>query len=81
MKILLKKEYRDKIAADYDLRIKISADIKSHERTIQRWAINNNPKIAAESVLNSLKKHTGLKISNDLLVDKVAVDFNHLHVA
>ena len=55
MKKYLKKEHRSTIATSYDLRSKIGLDIFCHERTIQRWATNNSPKLATKHFLDSFK--------------------------
>ena len=39
------KQNRDQLATDYNLRIKLSLDLGCNERTIQRWAVNNSPKL------------------------------------
>lgn len=56
--IELTKKNREKIATDSNLRAKISADLGTHERTIQRWAVNNSPKLTTDSFLSYFKKHT-----------------------
>jgi hypothetical protein len=52
------KVNRDQLATDYNLRIKLSLDLGCNERTIQRWAVNNSPKLTTDSFLNYFKKHT-----------------------
>lgn len=81
MKKYLKKEHRSTIATSYDLRSKIGLDIFCHERTIQRWATNNSPKLATKHFLDSFKKHTGIKVKNEELVETVEAESTHLHVA
>ena len=57
-RIELTKPNREKIATDSNLRAKLSAEGFGHERTIQRWATSNSPKLTTELFLNSFKKHT-----------------------
>ena len=57
-RIDLTKPNREKIATDSNLRAKLSADLKTHERTIQRWATSNSPKLVSEAFLMIFKKHT-----------------------
>lgn len=52
------KANRDQLATDYNLRIKLSLDLGCNERTIQRWAVNNSPKLTTDSFLSYFKKHT-----------------------
>lgn len=52
------KANRDKLVTDYNLRIKLSLDLGCNERTIQRWAVNNSPKLTTDSFLTYFKKHT-----------------------
>ena len=42
------KANRDQLATDYNLRIKLSLDLGCNERTIQRWAVNNSPKLTTD---------------------------------
>lgn len=51
------KANRDQLATDYNLRIKLSLDLGCNERTIQRWAVNNSPKLTTDSFLSYFKKH------------------------
>jgi len=57
-RIELTKKNREKIATDSNLRSKLSADLGHHERTIQRWATSNSPKLTTEAFLMIFKKHT-----------------------
>jgi len=52
------KKNRDQLATDYNLRIKLSLDLGCNERTIQRWATSNSPKLTTDSFLSYFKKHT-----------------------
>jgi hypothetical protein len=52
------KNNRDQLATDYNLRIKLSIALGCNERTIQRWAVNNSPKLTTDSFLSYFKKHT-----------------------
>ena len=56
--IELTKKNREKLATDYNLRIKLSIDLGCNERTIQRWATSNSPKLTTDSFLAYFKKHT-----------------------
>lgn len=62
------------IINDYTLRAKMSSDILVHERTIQRWAKNNNPKLALKGVLSSFKVNSGVKASQSELIEEVELN-------
>ena len=57
-RIELTKPNREKLATDYNLRVKIGIDIGKNERTIQRWATGNSPQLTTDSFLAYFKKHT-----------------------
>jgi len=81
MKKYLKKEHRSTIATNYQLRANMSSDILAHERTIQRWAVNDSPKLTSPHVLASFKKHSGLKIKDSELIIEESKTETHLNVA
>lgn len=72
----LKREFRQTIASSFSLRCLIAADIVAHERTIQRWATNNNPKLTTEHFLKSFRRHGKIDKSVQL-VEEVSINQPH----
>lgn len=73
----LKREFRNMLLSNYQLRCRIASDIWSHDSTLKRWAINNNPKLTTPHFLKSFKKHA--KISTDVeLTETIDVSEPHL---
>lgn len=72
----LKKEFRQILAETFSLRCLIATDLLAHERTIQRWATNNNPKLTTEHFLKSFRKH-GKIDKSIVLVEEVEVNQPH----
>ena len=62
----LRKQYRELLAGDYSLRCAIGLDIMVHQQTIQRWAVNNNPKLTSTHFLSAFRKHANIDNSAEL---------------
>lgn len=76
----LKKQYREILASDYSLRCAIGLQIGNHQHTIQRWAVNNNPKLCTDHFLSALRKHAKISKSTPL-IDEVTITQAHDLVA
>ena len=76
----LKQQHRKNLADNYRLRAAIASDIMAHERTIQRWAVNNNPKLCASHVLASFRKHAGIP-KGEVITQEVVITQPHDLVA
>lgn len=63
----LKKEYRDLLATDHNLRCAIGADIITHQQTIQRWATNNSPKLCTSFFIKALRKYALIDKTTELI--------------
>lgn len=74
------KSFRETLATDYSLRSAISAELMVHERTIQRWATNNNPKLCTDHFLKALRKHGNIAKSVEL-IEQVDITLPHEVVA
>lgn len=61
------------LATNYSLRCAIGLDIMAHQQTIQRWAVNNNPKLCSSHFLISFRKHANIDNSAEL-TEQVAIN-------
>ena len=73
----LKKEFRQALAENWSLRCAIGLDIAAHQQTLQRWAVNNSPKLCTAHFLAAFRKRAGIEKSVEL-TEQVAINQSSL---
>jgi hypothetical protein len=82
MKIIrLKKEYREILATNRQLRTAIGVDIMADQTTVQRWAVGNSPKLTSDHFIAAFKKHAIIDENVEVTEILKEESTNHLQLA